>query len=76
MTVEELLRSGSGPEVFSRNLRAVRAYRDMGQDELAERSGVDQASISLLERGRRRPRPSTVRKLAAALGVEPETLTG
>lgn len=75
MAVEGLLKSG-GPEAFSRNLRAVRAYMDMDQYELAAKSGVDQATISQLERGHRRPRRSTVEKLAAALGVEVETLEG
>ncbi len=73
MTVEELIKSG-GPEAFGRNLRAIRAFRGLEQRELAKLSGVDQASISMLENDRRRPRRSTVEKLAAALGVEVETL--
>ncbi len=75
MTVEELLKS-VGPGAFARNLRAVRAYVDMDQYELAEKSGVSQATIAMLERGHRQPRRSTVEKLAAALGVEVETLEG
>jgi transcriptional regulator with XRE-family HTH domain len=39
--------------------------------ELAARSGVSYRSLALLERGRRQPRPSTRRKIAVALGVEP-----
>lgn len=75
MMVEELLKS-SGPETFGRNLRTLRAFKGMGQDELAERAGMNRASISLLENGYRQPRRSTARRLAAALGVEPETLGG
>ncbi len=75
MAVEGLLKSG-GPESFARNLRAVRAYMDMDQYELAAKSGVNQATISQLERGHRRPYRSTIEKLATALGVEPEILEG
>ena len=42
--------------------------------ELAEASGVDHTTIWQLEAGRRGARPSTVRKLAAALGVQPADL--
>lgn len=76
MIVEELLKSERGPDAFGRNLRTVRAFRDMSQDELAEKSGVNQATIAMLERGHRQPRRGTVEKLAAALGVAVETLEG
>ncbi|MDP9475872.1 MAG: helix-turn-helix transcriptional regulator [Actinomycetota bacterium] len=75
MAVDELLKGG-GPKAFSRNLRAVRAYMDMDQYELAAKSGVDQATISQLERGHRRPQRRTVKKLATALGVDPTILEG
>ncbi len=73
MMVEELLRS-SGPESFGRKLRTLRAFKGMGQDDLAEKSGMNRASISLLENGYRQPRRSTIKKLATALGIEPEML--
>jgi transcriptional regulator with XRE-family HTH domain len=76
LTVEELITAGSGPEAFPANLRALRALRGWEQTELAEKSGVDRATISLLENGRRPPRPSTVQKLADALGVPAGTLRG
>ncbi len=75
MVVKELLRS-SGPGSFGRNLRTVRAFKGIGQDELAAKSGINRTSISLLENGYRRPRRNTVEKLAEALGVEVETLEG
>ena len=46
----------------------------MTQEELAEASGVSRNTISRLETGTQEARPSTVRKLADALGVEPEHL--
>lgn len=48
----------------------------MSQEELAARSGVARDTISKLETGRRRAYPSTVRKLAGGLGVEPQMLMG
>jgi transcriptional regulator with XRE-family HTH domain len=44
--------------------------------ELAGRSGVSHNTITTLENRRRTANPPTVRKLAAALGVEPRELMG
>jgi transcriptional regulator with XRE-family HTH domain len=59
-----------------RNLRLVRDRRALSQVDLAKRSGVAQRSISELENGQRSARPSTVRKLARALKVDPAELMG
>ena len=48
----------------------------MSQEELAERSGVARDTISKLESGRRKAYPTTIRKLAAGLDVEPKLLLG
>ena len=54
-------------------LRKQRVGAGLTQEDLAERSGVSVRAIADLERGRtRRPYPSSVRALAAALGL-PET---
>jgi transcriptional regulator with XRE-family HTH domain len=55
-------------------LRMVRERRALTQQQLAERAGVNRVTIARLERGRDDPFPTTVRKLADALGVEPEEL--
>src|SRR5215212_5698970 len=55
-------------------LKAVREDQGWSQRDLAARSGVAQNTISQLERGERKAMPSTVRKLAEALGVEPSVL--
>ncbi len=45
------------------------------QAELSERSGVNAMTISRIERGLiARPYPSTIRKLAEALGIDPRWL--
>ena len=55
-------------------LREVRERLFVTQKELAQRSGVTESSISRIESGVYKPRISTIRKLAAALGVEPREL--
>lgn len=51
-------------------LRAWREYRSLTQQELADRAGVARRTIVDAEAGKRTPRPATLRRLAAALGVE------
>src|ERR1700761_9525149 len=54
-------------------LRQQRVASGLTQEDLAERSGVSVRAIADLERGRNgKPYPSSVRALAAALGL-PET---
>ena len=53
-------------------LRDARLRKLLSQRQLAERARVSQATIVKIERGDARPHPSTLRKLAEALGVEPE----
>ncbi len=55
-------------------LRAVRERMFVTQAELAQRTGIAEATLSRLENGVQRPRISTVRKIADALGVAPEDL--
>ena len=58
------------------HLRNLRRRAVMSQEDLAERSGVARDTISKLETGQRGAYPSTIRKLAAGLEVEPRTLLG
>jgi transcriptional regulator with XRE-family HTH domain len=55
-------------------LRALRQQRVLTLRELETRSGVAYNTIWHLENGKRGAQPRTIRKLAAALGVEPEEL--
>ncbi|HEX2181790.1 MAG TPA: helix-turn-helix transcriptional regulator [Rubrobacteraceae bacterium] len=57
-------------------LRDLRRRAVMSQEDLAARSGVARDTISKLETGQRRAYPSTIRKLAAGLEVEPRMLLG
>ena len=55
-------------------LRELRTRRVLTQQELAVASGVSKSTIVKFEQGLIRPHPSTLRKLAAALGVEAHEL--
>ena len=55
-------------------LRLIRQVAVMSQEELAQRSGVARDTIPKLETGRRGAYPSTIRKLAAGLDVQPQML--
>lgn len=55
-------------------LRELRRRRVLTLRELEEESGVSYNTIWRLENGHNDARPSTIRKLATALGVEPEEL--
>jgi transcriptional regulator with XRE-family HTH domain len=58
------------------HLRNLRRRAVMSQEDLAEKSGVARDTISKLETGQRGAYPSTIRKLAAGLEVEPRMLLG
>ena len=55
-------------------LKELRRERILSLRELEERSGVSYNTIWRIEDGRQGAHPRTVRKLAAALGVEPSEL--
>jgi transcriptional regulator with XRE-family HTH domain len=62
-------------DTTGRRLVAIRGRRMWTQARLAEEAGVSPTTVSGIESGRiSRPHFGTLRKLAAALGVEPEEL--
>jgi transcriptional regulator with XRE-family HTH domain len=61
-------------KVDGARLRELRRRKMLSLRELEERSGVAFDNINKLENERRSAQPRTVRKLAQALGVEPEEL--
>jgi transcriptional regulator with XRE-family HTH domain len=56
-------------------LRDVRLSRALSQQDLADASGVSRSAIMAIEGGRD-AWPRTVQKLARALRVKPQELTG
>ncbi len=59
---------------IGQQLKDMRVRRAMSQDDLAEKAGVGLNTVNRLERNRTEPRPSTLRKLSQALGVDPAEL--
>lgn len=57
-----------------KNLPELRIRKGWSQGDLGREAGVRADTVSSLERGKHEPRPSTLRKLADALGVEVEDL--
>ena len=55
-------------------LREWRERKALSQRDLARRAAVSQYSISKIETGQQKPRPSTLRRLAEALDLTPEAL--
>lgn len=55
-------------------LKELRESLFLTQHELAEKAGVGIATIARIEKGTRRPTFRTIKRLAAALGVEPSEL--
>ncbi|HOA74080.1 MAG TPA: helix-turn-helix domain-containing protein [Phycisphaerae bacterium] len=68
------------PPVFRGHIgRRIRYYRmqaELTQKELARRAGVNQGFLSEIERGYRKPSPSSLRALAVALDIAPAVLIG
>ena len=59
---------------FGENLRAQRARVGLSQERLGFACNLHRTEISLLERGEREPRLSTIVRLARALDVPPGAL--
>ena len=55
--------------VLGQNVRKRREARELTQEKLAERAGLDATYISGIERGLRNPGIKNVAKLAKALGL-------
>jgi transcriptional regulator with XRE-family HTH domain len=62
--------------LIGEELKRWRLRRAMTQIQLAERCGLSPATIVRIERSQREPQPSTLRKLADALDIDPSELTG
>lgn len=59
---------------FGDRVRAIRAERDLSQEELARRAGLHRTAISFIERAERSSTLETIERLARALRVEPADL--
>ncbi len=55
-----------------KNLAELRIRKGWSQGDLGREASVRADTVSSIERGKHEPRPSTLRKLADALGIEVE----
>ncbi len=55
-------------------IAAWREYLGLTQSELARRAGMQQSSVARIEGGGSKPRQSTLRRLASAMGLHPSQL--
>ena len=56
-------------------LREVREELGLSQKDLSKASGVSMSTISMIETGKQKAHPSTLRKLADGMGVNIRELT-
>ena len=63
-------------EIDRVRLKELREDRAYSARELAELAGVNYRTVLRIEHGQENVQPRTLRKLAAALGVEPRELRG
>lgn len=52
------------------NIKHIRRTAELSQQQLADLAGVCQTEVSKIERGERRPKPGTAKKIAAVLGFD------
>ena len=58
------------------SIRRWRVRRALTQIELAQMASISQNSLSRIETGQHKPRPTTLRKIAVALNVDVDALQG
>jgi transcriptional regulator with XRE-family HTH domain len=59
---------------MSSNLKRLREQQALSLTDLAQKSGVNRITIHRIEKGKQKPMPRTIRKLAEALQVKVEQL--
>ena len=55
-------------------LKELRVKAILSQEDLGRIAGISPATVNRLEKGKQKPHFKTIRKLAKALGVEPEDI--
>lgn len=63
-------------DIFPKRLRTARGIRDLSQEELAKRAGLQASAVSHFETGARKPSFDNLRRLADALDVTTDYLLG
>ncbi len=58
-------------ETVAANIRRIRKEKNVSQEDLADRAGVNRNYVGMVERGENAPTVDVLEKFAEALGVEP-----
>ena len=61
-------------EQLGKNMKRIRAKKEMSQGDIARALEVDRGYISNIENGKKNPTIATIQKLANALGVSADEL--
>ena len=56
--------------VFGQKVKQLRKAKELSQEDLAEKSGLNRPYISAIEQGKRNVSLEVIEKLAEALGIE------
>jgi transcriptional regulator with XRE-family HTH domain len=72
MTLSVMVKGGG----IGRRVRTMRRKRNLTQAELAAKAALSPDTVNKLEGDKTQPHPRTIRKVAAALKVDEEFLTG
>lgn len=59
---------------FGESVRRLRKERNLSQEALAERAGMNADFVGFIERGENVPTLTTILQLARALGVQPSAI--
>jgi transcriptional regulator with XRE-family HTH domain len=59
---------------FGETVRRLRKERNLSQEALAERAGMNADFVGFIERGENVPTLTTILQLARALGVQPSAM--
>jgi transcriptional regulator with XRE-family HTH domain len=76
MKRDVLIHAAEARRLVSVNLREKRKQAGLSQEALAAASQLHRTELSLIERGERDPRVSTLVRIAHGLGIEPCELLG
>lgn len=66
--------SGAIQRDFGKRLKELRKERDLSQEKLGFKAGIDRTFVNSIENGRRNVTLVTIFRLAFALGIEPREL--
>ena len=62
--------------IFAKNLQKVMLLKGINQKDIADRTEITPAYVSMLVRGLKEPRLSMIKRLCKALNIKPHTLLG